>query len=79
MAFTHEGAIDNVQILGISDMLPLLPITYYPLPITHHPLPIPHSPFPIPHSPFPIPHSPFPIPSNSRRILFRDLLTNFMT
>ncbi|WAN69671.1 hypothetical protein BJP36_36885 [Moorena producens JHB] len=57
-AITHEGAIVMVKILGLSDMLPLLPITHYLLPI-------PHSPFPIPHSPFPIPHSPFPIPQIS--------------
>ncbi|WP_083305220.1 hypothetical protein [Moorena producens] len=31
----------NVQIF-ILDMLPLLPITHYPLPITHYPLPITH-------------------------------------
>ncbi|NEQ17188.1 MAG: hypothetical protein F6K44_26960 [Moorea sp. SIO3E2] len=53
-AITHEGAIDNVQILGISDMLPLLPITYYPLPITHHPLPITHYPLPITYYLLPI-------------------------
>ncbi|NET67460.1 MAG: hypothetical protein F6K63_24980 [Moorea sp. SIO1G6] len=45
-AITHEGAIDKVKIFGKSDILPLLPITHYPLPIT-----ITHSPFPIPHSP----------------------------
>ncbi|NEQ14897.1 MAG: hypothetical protein F6K44_14045 [Moorea sp. SIO3E2] len=40
-----------VKIFGISDMLPLLPITHYLLPIPHSPFPIPHFPFPIPHSP----------------------------
>ncbi|AOY78546.1 hypothetical protein BJP36_00260 [Moorena producens JHB] len=38
LAFTHEGAIDQVKLFGKSDMLPPLAITL--LPITHHPLAI---------------------------------------
>ncbi|NEP66836.1 MULTISPECIES: hypothetical protein [Moorena] len=50
-AITHQGAIVMVKILGLSDMLPLLPITHYLLPIPDSRFPIPDSPFPIPHSP----------------------------
>ncbi|NEQ13685.1 MAG: hypothetical protein F6K44_07315 [Moorea sp. SIO3E2] len=50
-AITHQGAIVMVKILGLSDMLPLLPITHYLLPIPDSRFPIPDSRFPIPHSP----------------------------